>query len=316
MIDNHKQEYEGLWQPAHLQIMQEHLREFSAEIEGETVVITTRSVIAPPVRNGGDHHPQRDCTAGVRLRYALYHLQIMQEHLREFSAEIEGETVVITTRSVIAPPVFDFGMRCTYRWQITRRATSTLSWPASATATIRTSSRASALCWALTVSSTVNYYGRGPGENYADSQQSNIIDIWHTTVDDMFVNYPFPQNNGNRQHVRWASFSDRHGSGLLVVPRNPLNVSAWHFTAETCTPPSTATNCSATMTLPEYRCATARSRLQLLGSEVLDSWRVWLNTFNYGFTLLPLEDAAPRRYWRTIASAPVFFPVAHSEAEQ
>ena len=34
------------------------------------------------------------------------------------------------------------------------RATSTLSWPASATATIRTSSRASALCWALTVSST------------------------------------------------------------------------------------------------------------------------------------------------------------------
>jgi evolved beta-galactosidase subunit alpha len=25
------------------------------------------------------------------------------------------------------------------------------------------------------------------------------------------------------------------------------------------------------------------------GSEVLDSWRVWLNTFNYGFTLLPLE---------------------------
>jgi evolved beta-galactosidase subunit alpha len=21
----------------------------------------------------------------------------------------------------------------------------------------------------------------------------------------------------------------------------------------------------------------------------LDSWRVWLNTFNYGFTLLPLE---------------------------
>ncbi|WP_446915414.1 beta-galactosidase small subunit-related protein, partial [Klebsiella pneumoniae] len=53
MIDNHKQEYEGLWQPAHLQIMQEHLREFSAEIEGETVVITTRSVIAPPVFDFG-----------------------------------------------------------------------------------------------------------------------------------------------------------------------------------------------------------------------------------------------------------------------
>jgi evolved beta-galactosidase subunit alpha len=78
----------------------------------------------------------------------------------------------------------------------------------------------------------VDYYGRGPGENYADSQQSNIIDLWRTTVDDMFVNYPFPQNNGNRQHVRWAAFTDRHGSGLMVVPRDPLNISAWHYTAE------------------------------------------------------------------------------------
>lgn len=31
MIDNHKQEYEGLWQPNHLQIMQEHLRDFVVE---------------------------------------------------------------------------------------------------------------------------------------------------------------------------------------------------------------------------------------------------------------------------------------------
>jgi evolved beta-galactosidase subunit alpha len=67
----------------------------------------------------------------------------------------------------------------------------------------------------------------------------------------MFVNYPFPQNNGNRQHVRWASFTDRHGSGLLVVPRNPLNISAWHYTAENLhAAPSTVTNCSAAMTSP------------------------------------------------------------------
>ncbi len=36
----------------------------------------------------------------------------------------------------------------------------------------------------------VAYYGRGPGENYADSQQANIIDIWRSTVDAMFENYP------------------------------------------------------------------------------------------------------------------------------
>ncbi|SQB37495.1 beta-galactosidase [Citrobacter koseri] len=78
----------------------------------------------------------------------------------------------------------------------------------------------------------VAWYGRGPGENYADSQQANIIDIWRSTVDDMFENYPFPQNNGNRQHVRWATLTNRHGNGLLVVPQRSINFSAWHYTPE------------------------------------------------------------------------------------
>ncbi|EIX9102187.1 beta-galactosidase subunit alpha [Klebsiella pneumoniae] len=264
MIDNHKQEYEGLWQPAHL--------------------------------------------------------QIMQEHLREFSAEIEGETVVITTRSVIAPPVFDFGMRCTYRWQITPQGHINVELAGERYGDYP--HIVPCIGFMLGINGEfdqVNYYGRGPGENYADSQQSNIIDIWHTTVDDMFVNYPFPQNNGNRQHVRWASFSDRHGSGLLVVPRNPLNVSAWHFTAENL---HAAQHCNELQRSDDI---TLNIDAQLLGlgsnswgSEVLDSWRVWLNTFNYGFTLLPLEGGCGTSQVLANHSfgAGFFSPVAHSEAEQ
>lgn len=98
--------------------------------------------------------------------------------------------------------------------------------PANVMATIRTSFRASVSPWELTANTTVAYYGRGPGENYADSQQANIIDIWRSTVDAMFENYPFPQNNGNRQHVRWTALTNRHGNGLLVVPQRPINFSA------------------------------------------------------------------------------------------
>lgn len=70
------------------------------------------------------------------------------------------------------------------------------------------------------------------GENYADSQQANIIDIWRSSVDEMFENYPFPQNNGNRQDVRWATLTNRHGNGLLVIPQRPVNLSAWRYTPE------------------------------------------------------------------------------------
>ncbi|WP_117090265.1 beta-galactosidase domain 4-containing protein, partial [Klebsiella pneumoniae] len=53
MIDNHKQEYEGLWQPNHLQIMQEHLRDFAVEQSDGEVLIISRTVIAPPVFDFG-----------------------------------------------------------------------------------------------------------------------------------------------------------------------------------------------------------------------------------------------------------------------
>lgn len=94
MIDNHKQEYEGLWQPNHLQIMQEHLRDFAVE-------------------------------------------------------QSDGEVLIIS-RTVIAPPVFDFGMRCTYIWRIAADGQVTWRFPASVTATIRTSFRASVSPWELT----------------------------------------------------------------------------------------------------------------------------------------------------------------------
>ena len=264
MIDNHKQEYEGLWQPSHL--------------------------------------------------------QIMQEHLREFSAEQRGDSVIITTRSIIAPPVFDFGMRCTYRWQITPQGHINVELAGERYGDYP--HIVPCIGFMLGINGQfeqVNYYGRGPGENYADSQQSNIIDVWRTTVDDMFVNYPFPQNNGNRQHVRWAAFTDRHGSGLMVVPRDPLNISAWHYTAE---------NLHAAQHCNELRRSddiTLNIDAQLLGlgsnswgSEVLDSWRVWLKPFNYGFTLLPLEGGSASS--QTLANhsfgAGFFSSDSYSEAEK
>ncbi|MCV5533638.1 hypothetical protein OFN26_33740, partial [Escherichia coli] len=42
------------------------------------------------------------------------HLQIMQEHFRTLSWRQLGEAVEVTVESLIAPPVFDFGMRCRY----------------------------------------------------------------------------------------------------------------------------------------------------------------------------------------------------------
>jgi evolved beta-galactosidase subunit alpha len=135
----------------------------------------------------------------------------------------------------------------------------------------------------------------------------------------MFENYPFPQNNGNRQQVRWATLANRHGSGLLVVPEQPIHLSVWHYTAENI---HAAQHCNELRRSDDITLNLDHQVLGLgsnsWGSEVLDTWRVWFRPFRYGFTLLPLEGG------QTAAQAllhhrfgPGFFSMnSHSEAEK
>lgn len=46
MVDNHKQEHEGLWEPAHLQIMQEHFRSIDLDASNGKATFTVTSIIA------------------------------------------------------------------------------------------------------------------------------------------------------------------------------------------------------------------------------------------------------------------------------
>jgi len=61
----------------------------------------------------------------------------------------------------------------------------------------------------------VRYFGRGPGENYVDMRHCAYKGYFQTTVDDMFVNYDYPQENGARYDVDYALITDKRGFGLL-----------------------------------------------------------------------------------------------------
>lgn len=76
------------------------------------------------------------------------------------------------------------------------------------------------------------WYGRGPHESYADRKESARVGIYRGTVQDQYVPYIFPQENGNKTEVRWAAVTDLRGSGLLAVGMPLLNVSAHHYTPE------------------------------------------------------------------------------------
>lgn len=77
----------------------------------------------------------------------------------------------------------------------------------------------------------VNWYGRGPHENYADRKTSADIGLWSAMVEDLFVPYPRPQETGLRTDVQSISLTDASGQGLLIVAKEPIAFSALHYTA-------------------------------------------------------------------------------------
>jgi beta-galactosidase len=76
------------------------------------------------------------------------------------------------------------------------------------------------------------WYGRGPHENYVDRKVGAPVGLYSGTVDEQYVPYIMPQENGNKTDVRWAAVANASGAGLLVVSDQPMEVSVSHYSAD------------------------------------------------------------------------------------
>ncbi len=77
----------------------------------------------------------------------------------------------------------------------------------------------------------LQYYGRGPEENYADRAFGYPLGRYDSTVDGEYVPYIVPQEHGNHTDVRWLALHD-NSVGLLFVPDAAAQFSVSHFTPE------------------------------------------------------------------------------------
>ena len=78
----------------------------------------------------------------------------------------------------------------------------------------------------------VQYYGRGPHENYIDRNTSALVGLYANTVDQQYVAYPAPQENGNRTETRWLTLRDEEGAGLMFQGLPLLEFSSLHYLPE------------------------------------------------------------------------------------
>ena len=78
----------------------------------------------------------------------------------------------------------------------------------------------------------VEYYGRGPVENYADRNHSTLIGKYRQTVAEQFYPYIRPQETGTKTDLRWWRVLNISGNGLQFVGDAPFSASALNYSIE------------------------------------------------------------------------------------
>jgi beta-galactosidase len=82
--------------------------------------------------------------------------------------------------------------------------------------------------------SSFMYFGKGPNENYKDRCYGSHMGIYEADIHSFMHHYMRPQENGNRENVRWfiAETSDQIGLMIEDTSGKGLGVSAWPYTQE------------------------------------------------------------------------------------
>jgi beta-galactosidase len=73
----------------------------------------------------------------------------------------------------------------------------------------------------------VEYFGRGPMENYADRKRGFDVGVYKSTVKELLTPYEKPMDAGNHEDVRWVKVTNAGGIGVMAQ----FDTSLLQFTA-------------------------------------------------------------------------------------
>lgn len=79
----------------------------------------------------------------------------------------------------------------------------------------------------------LNYYGKGPWENYIDRNTAAFVGLYHSKVSEQYFAYSRPQENGHKTGARWLSLRNHSGLGLKFEAGNDvLEFNALHYSTD------------------------------------------------------------------------------------
>ncbi len=142
----------------------------------------------------------------------------------------------------------------------------------------------------------MEWYGRGPSENYWDRKDAAFVGIYKQTVDEQFGNYVRPQETGNKTDIRWVKLTNSNGKGLMIEGDTVLNISARHYLDEDLDEGLQKHN-EHTGELKQRDLTTLNIDLEQTGLGGINSWGSWplkqyqmvYKDYRYSFLIKPVE---------------------------
>ena len=79
----------------------------------------------------------------------------------------------------------------------------------------------------------LQWYGRGPAENYQDRKTASMVGLYNGLIKDQYYPYIRPQESGNKTDIRWAKLTRKDGSGIMIAAVDTLlNINALPYSPE------------------------------------------------------------------------------------
>lgn len=146
----------------------------------------------------------------------------------------------------------------------------------------------------------IEFYGRGPGENYIDRIQSADLGIYSQTVAEQFYPYIRPQETGNKTDIRYWRQINHAGRGLEFTSNEPFSASALNYTIESLDD-GDAKRQSHSPEVPKADFTNLLIDKVQMGLGCIDSWGAWprkeyllpYGDYRFEFIMTPVENIIP-----------------------
>lgn len=132
--------------------------------------------------------------------------------------------------------------------------------------------------------STLEYFGNGPFENYADRNSASLMGHYVQRVEDQYhYGYARPQESGTKTEIKWMRVLDDNGAGLEITSDVKFSASALPFSVEQLDVRALGDNQAHSLELKALAHENTRSLgktyvnfdLRQMGLGCEDSWGAW-----------------------------------------